>query len=358
MGLVRPLAINGRFLSAATGGIPRYLREILTEWRAMNVEFELLLPPSAVGGVGAPGVAWEQVVLPSQVRDRLLFSPSYGPLSVSSQVAVIHDTAPIDNPTWFHPLFARWYRWALPRLVGRVRHIITVSEFSRARLLELGGAPPEKVTAIPNGVSQSFHPERSEGDDSARAALGVESPYVLSLGTLEPRKNLGPLLAAWDIIVREALVPPDVSLVIAGNLGDPRVFASPMLPTQSEAASRRTRFVGTAPEVSLAALFRGASAFVYPSIYEGFGLPVLEAMASGTPVVAGRHSGLEEAMGKAGIGVRVEDPESIAEGLVLVLNDAARWNDERVRGLAQARNFSWRQTARRTLEVIATHEKG
>ncbi len=343
------IALNARFYAHRPTGMQRYALELE---RRFADEVEALRPPAALRG--AAGHAWEQLRLPSLVRGRLLWSPNNtGPLAVRRQVCTIHDLIPLDRPEWFNPRFAAWYEWLLPRLVKKVRRIIAVSEFTRRRIVERLRVAPEKISVILNGVDERFCPRPEAEVAEVRRALGIpEGTYLLYVGSLEPRKNLKRLLEAWEQ-VRPA-VDPEISLVVAGMRGSPNVFRRAAL----SKLPRKVHFTGYVPEERLPGLYAGALALLYPSLYEGFGLPPLEAMACGTPVVVSATTSLPEVTGDAAILVDPESVESIAAGIHRALSSGPLRQELRERGLARAREITWERTARQTLQVLREQAAG
>jgi glycosyltransferase involved in cell wall biosynthesis len=294
------------------------------------------------------GHAWEQVVLPFRLRGRILFSPSNtGPLAVSKQIVVLHDMAVFDCPENFNSLFVKWYQFLLPRLVRRVRKVITVSEFTKERICELTGLAADKIAVIPNGVGPQFTPKAHVLDPNALSQLNFpSSEYLLAVGSVEPRKNLRRLLQAWQLVLPKF---PGLWLVIAGARGDMAVFNEAGLTSQPP----RVLFAGHIPEKSLPAVFSRATGFVYPSLYEGFGLPVLEAMASGIPVVASDRPSIREIVEDAAVLVNPTSVEAIAESMTRILECSTLRDEVTTRGMRRAAQFSWDETAARVWQEVA-----
>jgi glycosyltransferase involved in cell wall biosynthesis len=198
-----------------------------------------------------------------------------------------------------------------------------------------------------NGVDGCFRPQEAAAIDSCAKRLSLPRPYVLCVGSLEPRKNLRRLLQAWQIAAPRH---PDVWLVLAGASG--RVFRDAGL----EKCPDRVHLTGYLDDGDLPALYAGAEVFLYPSVYEGFGLPVAEAMACGTPVVCSSLTALPEVAGEAAEFVDPFSIEAIADGLGNLLGDERRRDKLRLAGLAQARKFSWPEAAEATWRVLASAE--
>jgi glycosyltransferase involved in cell wall biosynthesis len=341
-----PIALNARFHAHRPTGMQRYALELT---RRFPNYLDPLQPNTALRGMG--GHLWEQLCLPAGVRGRLLWSPNNtGPLAVARQVCTIHDLIPLDHPEWFNRRFAGWYTWLLPRLAKQVRHIIAVSHFTRQRIIERLGVPASKVTVIPNGVDARFTPQSPQQVEMVRRALGITSPcYMLTVGSVEPRKNLHRLLEAWRRA--QSSVPPDVDLVVTGGLGNARVFGG--VPLKS--IPPRVHFTGYVGDALLPGLYSGAAALLYPSLYEGFGLPPLEAMACGVPVMVSSGTSLPEVVGDAGVLVDPLDEDSIADGILRVLTESGSGSALRMKSQERARGFSWENTAQWTLEVLLRH---
>lgn len=339
------VVVNGRFTRQPLTGVQRYAHEIV---RRLGSRVKVITPPRPARG--AAGHLWEQCVLPSQVGGALLWSPANtGPLRVRNQVVTLHDLAVLDHPEWFRPAFARWYAWLLPRLARRVKRIITVSQFCAARLVDRLGVPEEAIVVIPNGVDARFRPQPRETVQSVRRALGLPERYVLYVGSLEPRKNLPVLLEAWRQVHAQL---DDLWLVIAG--GTYRSFREPGL----RELPPRTRLIGHVGDENLPGLYCGALCFVYPSLYEGFGLPVLEAMACGVPVIASDIPALREVTGNAGFLVPTDDVDAWARELTTVATSPFLRQQHVQRGLARAQAFSWERAAAAIWELLENEAHG
>jgi len=338
------IALNARFYTHVPTGMQRYGLEMA---KRLYADLDIVRPGRPMAG--AEGHLWEQLYLPTATRGRLLWSPNNtGPVAVSRQICTIHDIIPIERPDWFNARFSAWYRWLLPRLVRRVEHIIAVSEFTKSRVLERFGIEPSKVTVVWNGVDGRYQPRPCEEVRLMRRDLKIPSShYLLCLGSLEPRKNLRRLLSAWQQISPQ--LPSEIILVIAGKVGASSVFASAGL----TAIPDRVHFTGYVEEDQLPALHSGALALVYPSLYEGFGLPPLEAMACGTPVVTSFGTSLTEVVGDAAVLVDPLDEMSIADGIRQVVEDAALRDRLRTLGLARAKNITWERSAQETRKVLS-----
>jgi len=335
------VVLNARVLGGPLTGVQRYVMEVSKRLSCVV----LLQPSKPIDGV--KGHLWEQLILPSLIKGRLLFSPSNtGPLLVRQQVVTVHDAVPYDHPEWLNPRFAAWYRAIIPRLVRRVVRVIAVSEWTRLRVLEWTGVQPERVVTIRNGVDPRFSRPPTESIRRVCIRLGLRpGRYVLTVGTLEPRKNLPRVLQAWERLPEQ--LRRDLTLVVVGAEGKRSVFRQIRLPQPPNVL-----FAGHIEDESLPALYAGARAFVYVSLYEGFGLPALEAMAAGVPVLTSNSSALPEIVGEAALKVDPKDVEQIAWGLRRVLEDEQLRGQLQELGPERAREFTWDRTAWETQRVL------
>jgi len=332
------VTVNGRYSTQRMTGVQRYAAEIVSR---LSSRVSVVSPQRAVGGVR--GHSWEQFYLPRSVQGSLLWSPcNTGPLHHRRQVVTVHDCAFHDCPDAFSKPFRLWYEWLLPRLTQRVAKVITVSEFSRNRIVDLLGIPLEKVAVVPNAVSPSFCRTDNTAIDAMRGRLGLPKKYVLSLGSIEPRKNLNRLLQAWKL-VSERL--NGYVLVVAGG-------RSAMFREALSSVPKNVLFPGYVHDRDLPALYSGASCFVYPSVYEGFGLPVLEAMACGTPVVCSNNTSLPEVSGDAALSIDPFDVEAIGRAMVEILLNQELQKSLSVKVIHQASQFSWDRSSDQIWDIL------
>jgi glycosyltransferase involved in cell wall biosynthesis len=332
--------VNGRYLVQRVTGVQRYAREIVARFPA---DVEVISPRGRASGLR--GHLWEQTVLPCRLRRGLLWSPcATGPLAIRHHVVTIHDCAFFDCPECFAPAFARWYQCLVPRLARRAAKVLTVSNFSRDRICERLKLAPEKIAVVPCGVSGHWSPAGESEIANVLERWSLTRPYVLYVGSIEPRKNLRRLLQAWQQM-GDAKNGAELILVGAAN----RVFRDAGLQPPAD-----VRALGFVPDDDLRALASGCAAFVFPSLYEGFGLPVLEAMACGAPVVCSSATALPEVAGDAALLVDPLSADSIAAGLAQVLADRDLCAALRERGFRRAAEFSWDRAARQVWEVLTT----
>ena len=321
-------------------------------------------PPPALLSLGP---AWRPRVIPfprlwthlrlaaELARDRpdLLFVPSHVlPLAYRGRsVVTVHDLGFRLFPR-AHPPAALAYlelstRWAARNATS----LIAISRATAEALTRWYGVDPARIRVVHEGVSPDFRPPAPVAVEAARARYRLaDRPYLLTVGTLQPRKNLIGLLRAFRRLLER--IGPDYLLVVAGRPG----WGGGRQPLEAEAErlalTDLVRFVGFVPDEDLPALYGGALAYVQPSFYEGFGLPVLEALACGAPVVAADSSALPEVVGQAGLLVDPRDPGSIAAALELLVREPERRAALAAAGPAQAARFSWERCARETLAVL------
>jgi len=261
-------------------------------------------------------------------------------------VLTVYDLIPCIFPRFFSRSVRATFHLMMSLALRAAGRVIAISEATRADLIARLGADPANVVTIPLAPAATFGPCGSEEVGRARERYALPPRYVLYVGSNKPHKNLPKLMEAWQ---RAAAGEREAGLIIAGPQ-DPRYPEAARL-VERLGLCATVRFLGSVPEEDLPALYSGASCFVFPSLYEGYGLPVIEAMACGAPVACSQVSSLPEIAGDAAILFDPNEVDSIARSLVRLLEDAALREGLRGRGLRQAARFSWDATAWKTLEV-------
>jgi glycosyltransferase involved in cell wall biosynthesis len=295
-------------------------------------------------------IPWEQLLAPALLRlgradvfhGVLNVAPLFCPVP---SVITIHDLSFISFPQTFRRLNRAYLTWSTRVSVRHAARILAVSEATKQEIVRILGVAPERIVVTHNAVDARFAPPEPAELAAFRARVGLPERFILFLGTLEPRKNLPTLLEAYARIASST----DAPLIIGGGKGwlYDEIFAK----AESLNLGDRVRFAGYIDQADQPLWYAAATVFAFPSLYEGFGIPPLEAMACGTPVVTTTSSSLPEVVGDAGLTVPATDADALGEALLRLLDDAELRAELRERGLRQARRFSWRETAERTLAV-------
>lgn len=327
-------------------------REVVEEWRSL---FARAYPNFSVRRLPRPTpIVRAPVALAVELRRRPIdllhvqyTAPPFCPVPV---VTTIHDLAFEHHPETFTRRGSWQMKLTVRRTARRAARVATVSEFSREDLLRTYRLPPEKVVVTYNGVEPRFQPIPEDPREAAlvRERWGIAGPYILALGSLQPRKNLPRLIRAYGSL-RRRYPQLNHQLVIAGR--DLWLAGEIHRQVAEEPWARQIVRTGYVPEEALPALYRNADLLVYPSFFEGFGLPPIEAMACGVPVVTSRVGSLPEVCGEAAAWIDPFDEGSIERAMFDVLTSPARQASMRAAGLEQARRFDWQETARRTLAL-------
>jgi glycosyltransferase involved in cell wall biosynthesis len=274
-------------------------------------------------------------------------SPPFSPCPV---VVSIHDLSFEHLPQTFKWRSRKQLRITVRRSAREASHVIALSEYARRDIIRSYHLSPEKVSAIPLAASARFSPVLSEAElQRVKQTYGIENDYILSVGAIQPRKNLSRLVAAYSRLRR---AKPEVKLpklVLVGKCA--WLYDETLQSIKELEVSDSVILTGYVPEADLPALYSGALCFVYPSYFEGFGLPPLEAMQCGVPVIVGDRTSLPEVVGDAGLLVDPFDVDALAVAIEKVINDSDLRAQLRVKGLARAKLFDWRETARQTLAV-------
>ncbi|MGN6757024.1 MAG: glycosyltransferase family 4 protein [Thermomicrobiales bacterium] len=377
MSRARParIGLNAQLLSFAgsyrQAGVSRYIAELVRAF-ATDVtagpadDVVVFAGPRARSGLAGQQVRWRYSRLPTERPPvRIDWEQTAGPIAAWREhldlwhgpvnvlplalpcpgVVTIHDLAFLAY-AGAHGAGRRGYLSALTALSARrAARIIAVSSFTRDEIVRRLGVSPAKVTVVPNAADSAFQPLPADEVRRFRAAQRLPDQMILAVGTLEPRKNLTGLLDAFARLAPRT----DAELVIAGGKGwlyDP-VFAR----VEALGLAGRVRFTDYIPDADLPLWYNAAEAFVYPSLYEGFGLPPLEALACGTPTVTSDQSSLPEVVGDAALVVDMRDPEALAAALARLLAEPALRAELRQRGPRRAAGFSWARTAAATRAV-------
>ena len=262
-------------------------------------------------------------------------------------VFTLHDTAYVHHPEHYLPRNRIYLQRMVPRFLEHADRVIVVSEHARREAVGIYDLDPGRVDVIPEGVDERFRPDPDPtAVDAVRRRYGLPERSILYVGTIQPRKNLTTLL---DAFARVREHHPDLALVVAGEKG--WLFRSFFDRLRALGLGSSVVVTGHVPDEDLPALFGSAVVFAYPSLFEGFGLPPLEAMACGLPVVCSDATSLPEVVGDAGILVPPLDVDAWVAALDRLLEDPAAREDLRARGLERARRFTWDEAARRTLDV-------
>ncbi len=292
---------------------------------------------------------WALAVEITPLRLDLLHSPDFIPplWGARHMVITIHDLNFLHYPQFLTAESRRYYNDQIERAVRQADHILACSEATRSDLITMLGVPGDKITVHLEGVDPAFRPLPAADVAALRRELDLPEGYLLFVGTFEPRKNITGLVEAYHLL-RHA-VPDAPPLVLAGRRGwlYDEIFAR----VEQLGLSAHILWRENIPQVMMPALYNAAQLLVMPSFYEGFGLPPLEAMACGTPVVVANRSSLPEVVGEAGLLVNPDDPADIAAGLERLITDSALHADLSARGLQRAAAFTWQRTAQAVLQT-------
>lgn len=298
-----------------------------------------------------PGL-WEQLQLPELLADEgvdLYHNPAFGLplLRACRYVATVHDCIPRLFPELASPALCRFFEQWAPAWLQRADHLICASEHTKRDVTHLYGVPPEMMSVVYQAAGEVFRPAPPQAVLNARKRYGLDRPYLLVVGRVELRKNIEGVLQAFSRL-RSTDLPPHL-LVLAGprdaDAHDPHGLLPP------EGRHGDVVVTGYVPDAELAALYSGASLFCFPSFYEGFGRPVLEAMACGAPVVASRTSSIPEVGGEACLYINPYDHEDLARQAYRVLSDGALRARLSAAGQARAAAFTLERMGRDTLGV-------
>ncbi len=299
-------------------------------------------------------IGWHRFYLPLPVEwfsgpVDLFHSPNFilPPVRRAKALLTVHDLSFIRHPQGAVETLRTWLNKVVPRSLERADHILADSVSTKADLIEIFSVEPARITVVGAGVEERFQPITDEGQrEEVRQRYGLPpEPFILGLGTLEPRKNFSGLIRAFS----QSPVRETHHLVIAGGKG--WLYDDIFEAAATSAVSERIHLAGFIADDDLPTLYSLADIFAYPSHYEGFGIPVIEAMACGTPVVCADNSSLPEVAGESAVQVKATDLDGLAEALHHLATDHGLREKATVEGFAQARKFTWEAAATRLLGV-------
>lgn len=332
--------VNSKFKNQKLTGVQRVAKDLIDALEKKEVKLSFIDNPYS----GFLGHLYEQFIIPFILpKDSVLLSPiNTGPILCRNQLLILHDVAFMDHPKWFSKSFIFFYKLIVPTLVKRVDAVVTISEFSKSRIVTNFKFDTNKISVIPNGIDLNlFNLTPAYNEIKILEKIGVEScNYVLTVCSLEPRKNLKNLLLAWKI---SAFRKNGFKLVLVGTKNS-------NFSNEDYDVDDTVIFTGYVSDSELPSLYRQCHTFVYVSLYEGFGLPPLEALASGVPVVVSNNSSLPEVISHYGIYVSPQDIQSIAQGLDSALYNPLKYCKSDYHNYAAT--FNWDSSASAYLSII------
>lgn len=346
------IVINARFLTQETRGVQRFAEQVCLELGAMRKDLVFVAPHAIrmhesadrlqVRRIGRnTGHLWEQLDLPLWLARHgnppLVSLCNTAPLAYRNQIATHHDITYVRHPESYSRIFRGLYKGITPVLLKRIKALITVSDFSRREISRYYGYPSANICVIPNAVAPAFRPFCASAHESH------STRYLLAVSSPNAHKNFTRMVAAF--LSLEGF--DEVELRIVGDSHS--VFSAP---DYSVNGNQRIRMLGRLSDAELVQQYQGATAFVFPSLYEGFGIPPLEAQACGCPVIAARAASIPEVLGESVLYFEPLNIEDIARCMSRVLQDATLRNDLRTLGLANAGRYCWKHSAREVSQLI------
>lgn len=345
------LFINGRYLTQHLTGVNRFAYELTCALVNMGVDLIVLCPKQEINsaydisrlkiiryGFGASHV-WEQFILPfffiGKKNYILLNFSGLGPITIKDKFVTIHDLAYLENPSWYSKAYVLLYKYLTPLSVRTSKQVLTVSKFSKNEIIKRLGVEGNRISVIYNAAEAND----VEQDDILKK---VPSNFILAVSSIDPRKNFVRLINAFSFI-------PEQNLVVVG--GSYHVFNNVELDTSLS----NVKFIGRVSDAELTSLYKHATAFVYPSLYEGFGIPPIEAMTYGCPVVVSDIEVLHEVCGEAASYVDPYDEKQMAQAFSKICGDESLRQELIVKGYKNIKRFNWRKSSLALLDVLKTY---
>ncbi len=347
------IVINARFLTQEISGVQRFAEQIALALAGMRKDLIFVAPHGirqhdSAHRLGAvcighnSGHLWEQLDLPLWLADNgnplLLSLGSTSPVFYGKQLATHHDITYVRHPQSYSWLFRTAYRWLMPLVLRRATRLITSSRFSQSELANFYRYPAERIEVVPCAVGPAFRTFSSGPSEG-------QPRYLLAVSSHNPHKNFARLTTAFLSLTG----CDDVELRIVGSSNPVVVGSDPQIATHP-----RVRIMGRLSDEELIEAYQGATAFIFPSLYEGFGIPPLEAQACGCPVIAAHAAAIPEVLGESAVYFDPYDIDDMALAMRRVLDDAVLRNELREAGLANAERYSWQRSAARVSCLLDT----
>ena len=349
----KEIYINARFLTHKITGVERYAIEISKKLKRLIPEINFICPNRTLINKelgkelevykfgNFKSHLWEQVELPLYLRRKntplLINLINTGPIFYKNQLVTIHDLAFLRYPENFNFIFKKYYSFVIPKIAKKSRHIITVSKFSKNEIENLLYISGNKISIVNNAPSNFFSKNYNNSYNKYK-------DHVLAVSSIDPRKNFDRIIEAFNEIVDD-----DIPLVIVGNKN--KVFSQKQIPPKF-LQNNNIHFTGYVTDQELASLYKNAKVFVYTSLYEGFGIPPLEAMASGCPVIVSDIPSLQETCKNAAYYVNPYDANEIRKGIEKIFYDDSLRNDLIQKGYQNILRFSWDYSAKKIINII------
>jgi glycosyltransferase involved in cell wall biosynthesis len=347
---MKRIYVNGRFLCQPLTGVQRFAFEIVKELNKSTEIDLILLKPKALSFFELEGLSvhsfgnlsnhlWEQIELPAFLKknqSKLLVNlTNTAPLLYQNQVVAIHDLAFLHNPKWFSFAFRTFYKFLIPIIAKNARHLLTVSEFSKSEISQRLGVSPNKISVIYNSVPSDFHHKEKIKNDK-------QEEYILAVGSLDPRKNLNTLIKAFNSIKGTRL-----KLYVIGST-NPKIFKTELPDFDEE----KIKFLGRISDEKLVSLYANAKMFIYPTLYEGFGIPNIEAMYFSVPVITSDIPVTREVCKDAAYYINPLDINAIQEAILTLERDETLLKTLSAKGKEISNSYTWEEASVKLLEVI------
>lgn len=345
--------VNGRYLTQKATGVHRYAFEICNKLHEMGIDFHVAIPQEIhpdykfsfktvkCGSLNTH--LWEQISLPRYLKSigspLLISFTGCGPLNYNNQIMTIHDVSHERYPEWFSKSYYRFYHFMMPRIGRKAHAVLTVSEFSKKEIVDTLRLDVNKIHVVHSNVP--FHNKPTKEEILNYRPDSNREKYIIAVSTMDPRKNFIRLVEAFENIKDKS-----VKLYIIGMS-----FKAFNTPDLQKLVSENVHLPGYIPDDALQAMYQNALLSVYPSLYEGFGLPPLESMTYGCPAVNSDIPALREVSGNAALYVDPYDVKDITAQINRLLEDEELRQELRLKGLEQIKNYSWEKSARQVYEL-------